>query len=267
MALAGFFKVRMNVRGKTTMKLNAVHLSWLALLMLPLISATSAAQTVTSPKTYTTNFPLTENPISEGGAWGQGGLKTGLDWTNVRTNGSIAYGTQTGFGGYDDSIALLTGFGPDYRISAVVHFAGTRSSNTGSHEVELILRGSYTPHIQHLYECNLGYSSAGWYAQIMRMDGVSGAYTDIGNAVVTAFPAVKDGDVFTAEVSGTTIRSYLNGVQLLTATDSAYPTGQPGIGFFWRATENITDFAFSSMTVTELGGVVRPNPPTGVTVH
>jgi hypothetical protein len=28
--------------------------------------------------------------------------------------------------------------------------------------------------------------------------------------------------------------------------------GQPGIGFFWRGTENLTDFAFTSLTVTPL---------------
>ncbi len=41
--------------------------------------------------TYTTNFPLTENPISEGGHWINGGL---MDWTGVtsrRTFGTFLY--------------------------------------------------------------------------------------------------------------------------------------------------------------------------------
>ena len=34
-------------------------------------------------RTYTTNFPLTENPISEGGKW-TNGQTVGLDWANMR---------------------------------------------------------------------------------------------------------------------------------------------------------------------------------------
>jgi len=242
---------------------NAGRLPCLALVLM-LLPALASAQT--TPKTYSTEFTTVENPISEGGAWGEGGLKTGLDWTNVRTNGSIAHGTQTGSDGYDDSIALLTGFGPDYRIDAVVHFVGSRSSSTDSHEVELILRGSYGPRVQRIYECNLGYSgSSGWYAQIILLNGSIGTFESIGDTVA-AVPNVRDGDVFSAEIRGNVINTYLNGVKLKTATNSVLTTGQPGIGFFWRGTEQITDFGFKSLTVTELGaaGPRRPNPPTNV---
>jgi hypothetical protein len=58
------------------------------------------------------DFVLDENPISDNGLWQQQGGLTGLDWTNVQSQGGIAFGTQTGFDGYDDSIALLGGFGP-----------------------------------------------------------------------------------------------------------------------------------------------------------
>jgi hypothetical protein len=37
-----------------------------------------------SQGTYTTSFPVTENPISEGGKW-ISGRAVGLDWTDVRT--------------------------------------------------------------------------------------------------------------------------------------------------------------------------------------
>jgi hypothetical protein len=39
---------------------------------------------------------------------------------------------------------------------------------------------------------------------------------------------------------------------LSTATDPTIATGAPGIGFFWRGTENIDDFAFTSLTVLGL---------------
>jgi hypothetical protein len=201
---------------------------------------------------YTTQFDAAESPISEGQRWAQQGRVTGLDWTNVRSGGGLAYGTQTGADGYDDSIALLSGFGADYRVSAVIHFVGARSAATGTHEVELILRGSYTAHVQHLYECNLGYAGAsGWYAQIMRMNGAIGDFTEVGSSVAQV-PDVKDGDVFTAEIIGNVINSYLNGVKLQTATDATHASGLPGMGFFWRGTENIDDFAFTSFTATAL---------------
>jgi hypothetical protein len=52
--------------------------------------AGSAAVTVvsTGAHRYTTNFPLTENPISEGGRWINGGA-VGLDWTNVSTKAGL----------------------------------------------------------------------------------------------------------------------------------------------------------------------------------
>src|SRR5450432_4364789 len=61
-----------------------------------------------SQKTYTTNFPLTEKPISEGGVWTNGG-SVGLDWTDVQTTSGLAFATQTIHAPppYDDSIACL----------------------------------------------------------------------------------------------------------------------------------------------------------------
>src|SRR5579863_9874268 len=46
-------------------------------------------------RTYTTRFPLTENPISEGGNR-INGKKDALDWTDVRTISGFAFGTELG---------------------------------------------------------------------------------------------------------------------------------------------------------------------------
>src|SRR5215831_11330134 len=46
------------------------------------------------PKTYSSNLPLTENPISQGGQW-TNGLTNGLDWNDCRTNGTMVYGAAT----------------------------------------------------------------------------------------------------------------------------------------------------------------------------
>ncbi|MEQ1504041.1 MAG: hypothetical protein ABMB14_17495 [Myxococcota bacterium] len=217
----------------------------------------SVSQVATVPVTATrgdacSTFDATEDPISDGGLWGQQGGLSGLDWTNVRSAGGIAFGTQTGFDGYDDSIALLTGFGADQRVSAVVRSDGARSPATGTHEVELILRGSYTPQFQTLYECNLGYAGdAGWYAQIVVLDGPIGTFRDITIGLTSSLE-IHDGDLFTAEIVGDTIRTYVNGEPVAMAVDGSITSGQPGIGFFWRGTENVDDFAYTEMCATGL---------------
>src|ERR1700704_2247995 len=73
------------------------------------------------PKTYTTDFPLAENPVFEGGKWSNG-RTDGLDWFNVAPQPGLAYGTQLGVGGFDDSTAILTGnWGPTQTVQATVH--------------------------------------------------------------------------------------------------------------------------------------------------
>jgi hypothetical protein len=47
-------------------------------------------------RTYTTTFPLTENPISEGGNW-INGKAVGLDWANLATTNGMAIGLESGF--------------------------------------------------------------------------------------------------------------------------------------------------------------------------
>jgi hypothetical protein len=57
------------------------------------------ASTSSSGQTYATSFSLTENPISEGGKWINGGV-TGLDWGNVQTctNCSSGVGSARNWG-------------------------------------------------------------------------------------------------------------------------------------------------------------------------
>lgn len=201
---------------------------------------------------YHSSFSAEENPISEGGFWAQGGKTTSRDWTDIRTTGGIAIGTQTGNDGYDDSIALAKGCGANQRVTATVHLK-MPIVGTGTHEVELILRGNAKANDLGLYECNLGYadSSGSFYAQIMRWNGPLGSFVEIDNGVANPL-RIKDGDVFSAEIVGTQIRTFLNGAPISTANDGMFPSGAPGIGMFWRGTESISDFGFSDVTVETL---------------
>ena len=91
-------------------------------------------------RTYTTNFPGTENPISEGDKW-VNGKAHGINWQDVRTTTGLAFGTQNGLGGYDDSTALLTGsWGPDQNATATIHTDGTINGTPSTKFAEVEFR-------------------------------------------------------------------------------------------------------------------------------
>ncbi len=190
---------------------------------------------------YATTFDLTERPISEGGAWSH----TGLDWAVVETGGGDAYGTQTGTSGYDDSYAILSGFSPDQSAEAVIHL-NAAIDRSCTHEVEILLRWSDAPHDAHGYECNLSFD--GSYAQIVRWNGPLGDFTYVGSGSVAS---VHDGDTIGASIRGNRIAIELNGVEIATATDDTFTTGNPGIGFFRRDCGANSDYGLTSFAATD----------------
>src|SRR5712675_1760958 len=143
--------------------------------------------------TYTTSFPQAQNPISEGGTW-VNGKTVGLDWANIATTPGLAFGTETGSSGYDDSTALLTGtWGPNQTASARVHI-GTRAGGSTYKEVEIRLRSSISAHSCTGYEINFSLNSgAGAYTQIVRWNGPLGNFT-ILNAGGGSQYQINEGD-------------------------------------------------------------------------
>ena len=128
--------------------------------------------------TYTTNFPVTENPISENGQW-IGGKTAGLAWADFQSTPGLAFGKQPGTsqGVYDDSIALLTGtWGPNQTVQATVK---TVNQNDGIfEELEIRLRSTVTANSSTGYECLFSArSSANAYVQIVRWNGPFGSFT------------------------------------------------------------------------------------------
>jgi hypothetical protein len=201
-----------------------------------------------SQGTYSTNFPLAENPISEGGRWINGGT-TGLNWTNVRTTSGFAYGTQSGSGGYDDATAVLTGsWGPNQTAQATVAVKSASGSSGVFEEVELRLRTTITANSITGYEINCSISTNSNYVQIVRWNGPLGSFTELDGR---AYHCVN-GDVLKATISGSTITAYLNGTSLFSVTDSTFSTGSPGIGFYLQGTSGVNaNYGFSSFTATD----------------
>ncbi len=63
---------------------------------------------------------------------------------------------------------------------------------------------------------------------------------------------VEDGDVVKATMIGNVITAYINGVQVLQATDKTFKSGNPGIGFFLDSATGLNgDYGFTNFTASD----------------
>jgi len=219
------------------------------LVVILLLSAVAVAQT------YTTNFPLTENPISEGGKWINAGV-VGLDWNNVRTTPGFAFGTDPGTVTYADAWALLTGtWGPDQTVQATIK---EQNPNTSCHqETELVLRGNLSAHSATGYEITVrATNDANSYLFIARWNGALGNFNYLASLSGSAY-GVKTGDIFQATIVGNVITAYINGVQKAKVTDNTYATGHPGMGFYLDNPTSCSgtnaDYGYTNYTAVAIG--------------
>lgn len=199
---------------------------------------------LTSPAaqaTFTTNFPATENPISQGSIW-LNGEADGGQWLNVRTTPGLAFATDF-IGGnteFNDCLAILKSASvpitANQSAQGVVFRAGGYSP-TGDHECELLLRFSITSNSATGYEILRNTKGEG---NIVRWNGPLANFTAaFGSNRSWGIPA--DGDVVYAEIIGNTLLVKINGVTQDTIDVSTafgggtvFSTGQPGIGFWPR---------------------------------
>jgi hypothetical protein len=200
---------------------------------------------------YSTVFPAAENPISQGGSWFNGAAD-GLDWCNVRTSIGYAWGVGPCPAGFADPTAILKGaWGPDQTVQATARITKTQASSY--QEIELRLRTTVRPHSISGYEVNFGVSHA--YLEIVRWNGPLAGFTYLGSKCaypsvcgrVTGF-TIHNGDVAKANISGSTISVYVNGTLRARASDSAYHTGNPGIGYNYGCDGTYADFAWENFS-------------------
>jgi len=215
--------------------------------------ADTAIIVITPSHTYTTSFPLSENPISEGGRWMNGGT-VGLDWTNVSTSPGLAIGHQVG-PSYTDGTALLNGdWGADQKVAGTVY--SVHQNDACYQEVELRLRSSLRAHLATGYEIMFKASqTSDAYVVIARWNGPLGDFTPLAS-VRGARVGVTTGDIVSGTVVGNVITAYKNGELLLRIGDTTVTSGSPGIGF---NLENAPagcagtngDYGFASFTATD----------------
>lgn len=186
---------------------------------------------------FSTSFPLTENPISQGGAWISGGINPPR--TDARTDGVHAFGTMSSFDGtnFPDSIAILSQIFPGNQwVQGTVWNTGA-VDNT---EIELVLRGNLTSSTNTGYEIDIVHG--GPIINLVSWNGPDNDFTII--ATQTSGITVNDGNIFYAQIVGTVITIKLNGTTVLTHDTSGdafkIASGSPGIGF-WNQTGSSTN--------------------------
>lgn len=208
---------------------------------------------------YSTSFPLTENPITEGGRWRS---TQDPNQTAVRTTTGEAFGTNVAAAGlFDDSHAFLTAFVGAVRIRAVV-FKGA-GTNQSYEEIELLgnFRDDYATRstiygdtTSNGYEWNVAWNGA--YQNVGRWKGAA-----LDSTAPDFTPANGDiMEMLIQPVAGNvSIQCLWNSVLKINVTDSdplKITSGWPGIGFFISnsggGTPTNSNFGFSQITVSML---------------
>jgi hypothetical protein len=221
-------------------------------------------------RSYSTRFESDEHPISEGGMWLNGG-RDGIDWADVIVGHGVAYGAVTRMsvaerrveqgnlvsaapdlaapeGDYDDPTAVLTGaWGRNQHGKARVF--SRNQTEAYFQEVEIRLRSTMAPHRCTGYEvfwrC---LKNENGYAEIVRWNGKAGDFTSLRKLIGPQY-GVEDGDLVEATISGTVLKGFINGVEVISATDDAFDAGSPGIGFNFGVGDTNVDHGFTYFEV------------------
>ena len=204
---------------------------------------------------YSTEFPGTENPLSEGGVWTTG-IFSGR--TAAQSASGHAYGTMVGFDGvnYLDSAACLSGFPANHSVEATLY----NNSAPSGLETELLLRVNLTVSSITAYEIDL--YLGGTAVHVVRWNGSGNSFTDSSLGAVTNNVSFANGAVWSASISGNLINVHCNGAAVVTDLDitTAFGgglvinSGNPGIGF-WNETAdagNCPLFAWDNFTAAGL---------------
>jgi len=221
-------------------------------------------------RSYRTSFELDEVPISEAGLW-INGRKDGIDWADVVTRNGVAYGEVTRMGvaerrveqgnldpssdegslpegDYDDPTAVLAGaWGKNQHVKAAVF--SRNPTDKYFQEVEIRLRSAIAAHLCTGYEvfwrC---LKTESGYAEIVRWNGKIGDFTSLNKLIGPQY-GVKDGDVVEATIDGNVLKGFINGEEVISATDDVFKSGSLGIGFNFFVGNTNVDHGFTYFEV------------------
>lgn len=172
---------------------------------------------------FTTGFPSTENPISQGGIWTNGSVN-GVN-TAVQTTSGLAFATQVPGSAppFTDSAAALSGFHANQWAQGTVH-----NSSANLREVELLLHVTFASGLSQAYEVDI---TTNFGLGIVRWDGTPGTFTILTSGISDG-ACTANGAVDRAQIVAGVITVICAGTQIAQVTDMTYATGNPGIGFY-----------------------------------
>ena len=207
---------------------------------------------------FSTTFPATENPISEGGKW----INTVSATWNAPVStvgGSPGHAVGLNSTGFNDSIAMLTGsFNPNQEVMVTVFRSGAPGAS-GDAEIELHLRMTMVPaaggNPDRVFTYEVDVLPSAGKIVVARWNGPQGDFMNLNSGSISG---INDGDVIDATVTGpasaAVITVKLNCVTIVTATDTTgLATGNPGIGFDAGSQANGANFGIRSFAATSLG--------------
>jgi hypothetical protein len=84
--------------------------------------------------------------------------------------------------------------------------------------------------------------------EIVRWNGKIADFTSLKKHLGPQY-GVKDGDLVEASVVGNVLKGFLNGVEVISATDDAFDKGNPGIGFNFGVGNTNVDHGFTYFEV------------------
>ena len=223
----------------------------------------------TPVRSYSTRFELDEDPLSEGGMW-LNGRKDGIDWANIISRqrrglwGRDPHGRQRNV-----ASSRATSKRPrNPRTSATTttrpqcsRANGEATSTPGRRvfsrdptdeyfqEVEIRLRSTMTPHLCTGYEVFFRCLKTGGRLRGDRaLERRRGDFTSLKKLFGPQY-GVKDGDVIEAHRCRQRPQGFVNGVELISATDDTFDSGSPGIGFNFGVGDTNVDHGLSSFEV------------------
>ena len=218
-------------------------------------------------RSYSSDFPNDESPISEGGMW-LNGKTDGIDWADVEITNGVVHGgpsrmnvaeqraeqgnlddsDEAPAGDYDDPTAVLTGeWGPDQHGKGVVH--SVNPTDEFFQEVQIRLRSTIEPKSCTGYEVFFRcLKTDEGYAEIVRWNGAIGDWTSLERHAGAEF-GVEHGDTIEATIEGSQIKGFINGREVISVSDDAHTGGAPGVGFNFGVGDTGPDHGFSSFEV------------------
>ena len=168
-------------------------------------------------------------------------------------------GEEAPLGDYDDPTAVIGGeWGPNQHGKGVVFCENP--TDEYFQEVQIRLRTTIEPNSCTGYEVFFrALKTDAAYAEIVRWDGAIGKWASLARHVGIEY-GVGDGDVIEATIEGNVLKGFINGKEVITATDDVYANGCPGVGFNFGCGDTGPEHGFSELRGRYLRGLSSGRP-------